>query len=158
MNAWILVYIWPSSAASKKSRNIAAEKRKKKRKMNQNSMIPRLSFRHASLLGCALLLVISLSSAALAQKNQQQGRLLSGKVLDAQDNPVVSAIVYLTNTRTHAVKTYIVGQDGTYRFPGLSNVDFEVYAQFKNHKSDTKSVSQFDDRSQVYIDLRVDTR
>jgi hypothetical protein len=121
-------------------------------------MIPRLSFRHASLVACGLLLVISLNSAALGQKNQQQGRLLSGKVLDAQDNPVVSAIVYLTNTRTHAVKTYIVGQDGTYRFPGLSNVDYEVYAQFKNHKSDTKSVSQFDDRSQVYIDLKVDTR
>jgi hypothetical protein len=121
-------------------------------------MILRLSFRHAALLACALLLMISVTgSAALDQKNQQ-GRLLSGKVLDPQDNPVVSAIVYLTNTRTHAVKTYIVGQDGTYRFPGLSNADYEVYAQYNNHKSDTKSVSQFDDRSQVYIDLKIDTR
>jgi hypothetical protein len=119
-------------------------------------MIPRLSFRHASILAWALLLVIVSGAAAFDKKDQQQGRLLSGKVLDAQDNPVVSAIVYLTNTRTHAVKTYIVGQDGTYRFPGLSNVDYEVYAQFKNHKSDTKSVSQFDDRSQVYIDLKID--
>jgi hypothetical protein len=121
-------------------------------------MIPRLSFRNASLLACVFLLVISVTSgAALDQKNKQQGRLLSGKVLDPQDNPVVGAIVYLSNTRTHAVKTYIVGQDGTYRFPGLSNVDYEVYAQYNNHKSDTKSVSQFDDRSQVYIDLRVDS-
>jgi hypothetical protein len=121
-------------------------------------MILRLSFRHAALLACALMLVISVTgSAALDQKNKQQGRLLSGKVLDPQDNPVVSAIVYLTNTRTHEVKTYIVGQDGTYRFPGLSNVDYEVYAQYNNHKSDTKSVSQFDDRSQVYIDLKIDT-
>jgi hypothetical protein len=103
------------------------------------------------------MLLISVTGSALDKKDQQ-GRLLSGKVLDPQDNPVVSAIVYLTNTRTHAVKTYIVGQDGTYRFPGLSNVDYEVYAQFNNHKSDTKSVSQFDDRSQVYIDLRIDTR
>jgi hypothetical protein len=79
-------------------------------------------------------------------------------VLDQQDNPVASAIVYLTNTRTHAVKTYIIGQDGTYRFPSLSTVDYEVYAQYKGHKSDTKSVSQFDDRSQVYIDLKIDTR
>jgi len=121
-------------------------------------MILRLSFRHAALLACALLLVISVTgSAALDKKDKQQGRLLSGKVLDPQDNPVVGAIVYLTNTRTHAVKTYIVGQDGTYRFPGLSNVDYEVYAQFNNRKSDTKSVSQFDDRSQVYIDLKIDT-
>ena len=122
-------------------------------------MIRRLSSRHAALVACALLLVISVTaSAALDGKDKQQGRLLSGKVLDPQDNPVVSAVVYLTNTRTHAVKTYIVGQDGTYRFPGLSTVDYEVYAQYNNHKSDTRSVSQFDDRSQVYIDLRIDTR
>jgi hypothetical protein len=83
--------------------------------------------------------------------------LLSGKVLDQQDNPVSGAIVYLSNMRTHAVKTYIVGQDGYYRFPGLSTVDYEVYAQFNNRKSDTRSVSQFDDRPQVYIDLKIET-
>lgn len=121
-------------------------------------MIPNLPLRNISLLAFIFLLTIStLSVSALDKKNGQQGRLLSGKVLDPQDNPVVGAIVYLNNTRTHAVKTYIVGPDGTYRFPGLSTVDYEVYAQFQDHKSDTKSVSQFDDRSQVYIDLRVDS-
>ena len=80
-------------------------------------------------------------------------------MLDPQDNPLPDAVVYLTNTRTRAVKTYIVGPDGTFRFPALSTaIDYEVYAQYKGHKSDTKSVSQFDDRSQVYIDLKIDTR
>jgi hypothetical protein len=115
-----------------------------------------LALKNARLIACALLLVLSVAAhAAPDKKDKQQGRLLYGKVLDQQDNPVVSAIVYLTNTRTHAVKTYIVGQDGTYRFPGLSNVDYEVYAQFNGRKSDTKSVSQFDDRSQVYVDLKI---
>jgi hypothetical protein len=108
----------------------------------------------------ACLLVIALTTvanAALDKKEKTVGRLLSGKVLDHQDNPLPNAVVYLTNTRTRAVKTYIVGEDGTYRFPALLNaVDYEVYAQYKGHKSDPKSVSQFDDRSQVYIDLRVD--
>ena len=108
----------------------------------------------------ACLLVIALAAianAALDKKEKTVGRLLSGKVLDHQDNPLPNAVVYLTNTRTRAVKTYIVGDDGTYRFPALLNaVDYEVYAQYKGHKSDPKSVSQFDDRSQVYIDLRVD--
>ena len=108
---------------------------------------------------CAVLIALSiLAAAAPDKKDKQQGRLLYGKVLDQQDNPVVGAIVYLTNTRTHAVKTYIVGQDGTYRFPGLTTVDYEVYAQHNDRKSDTKSVSQFDDRSQVYLDLKVNTR
>ncbi len=47
------------------------------------------------------------------------GRLLIGKVLDKQDNPVPNAVVYVTDTRTRAVKTYIVGADGNYRFPAL---------------------------------------
>ena len=93
------------------------------------------------------------------KKEKPSGRLLFGKVLDPQDNPVADSVVYLTNTRTKAVKTYIVGADGTYRFPALSTaVDYEVYAQFKGHKSDAKSVSQFDDRPQVYLVLKVDTR
>ena len=113
----------------------------------------------AILVGCLFFLALARTpAAALDKKNQQQGRLLSGKVLDPHDNPVPGAVVYLTNTRTHAIETYIVGQDGSYRFPGLSNVDYEVYAQLDKHKSDTRSVSQFDDRSQVYIDLRIDTR
>ena len=105
----------------------------------------------------AILLVFSLAaSAAPDKKDKQVGRLLFGKVLDPQDNPVPDAVVYVTNTRTRAIKTYIVGKDGSYRFPALSSaIDYEVYAQFNGKKSDTKSVSQFDDRSQVYLALKV---
>jgi carboxypeptidase family protein len=110
--------------------------------------------------GCALLIALSAAAGASpGKKDKSAGRLLFGKVLDPQDNPLPDAVVYVTNTRTRAVKTYIVGSDGTYRFPALStSVDYEVYAQYKGHRSDTKSVSQFDDRSQVYIDLKIDTR
>jgi hypothetical protein len=119
----------------------------------------RRAFPKASILGLAALLALALAAhAAPDKKDKQQGRLLYGKVLDQQDNPVVDAVVYLTNMRTHAVKSYIVGQDGMYRFPGLSNADYEVYAQHNGHKSDTKSVSQFDDRSQIYIDLKIQAR
>jgi len=122
-------------------------------------MSPRLFLKNTSLIAVAFLLALSAAAhAAPDKKEKQQGRLLYGKVLDQQDNPVVGAIVYLTNTRTHAVKTYIVSQDGTYRFPGLTTVDYEVYAQHNDRKSDTKSVSQFDDRSQVYIDLKISTQ
>ena len=109
---------------------------------------------------CALLLAFAaVAGASPDKKDKSNGRLLFGKVLDPQDNPLPNAVVYVTNTRTRAVKTYIVGQDGTYRFPALSPaLDYEVYAQLNGHKSDTKSVSQFDDRSEVYIVLKVDPR
>ena len=110
----------------------------------------------------ASLLVLALLAAAPSHakdKNTTPGRLLVGKVLDHQDNAVVNAVVYVTDTRTRAVKTYIVGSDGTYRFPALAaNVDYEVYAQYNGKTSDTKRVSQFDDRKQVSIVLRIDTR
>ncbi len=115
-------------------------------------------------LACVLVVALgAVSSVAWAtgfdKKDKTTGRLLFGKVLDPQDNPLPDAVVYVTNTRTRAVKTYIVGPDGTYRFPALSNaVDYEVYAQYKGHKRETKSVSQFDDRSQVYLDLKIDIR
>jgi len=109
---------------------------------------------------CLLMLAFCARSGALPDKKEKTvGRLLYGKVLDPQDNPLPDAVVYVTNTRTRAVKTYIVGKDGSYRFPALSTaVDYEVYAQFNGHKSETKPVSQFDDRSQVYLDLKIDIR
>ena len=111
---------------------------------------------------CSLLVIVccaTLSASPDKKGDKQIGKLLFGKVLDSDDNPLPDAVVYVTNTRTRAVKTYIVGKDGAYRFPALASaVDYEVYAQFQNHKSDTKSVSQFDDRSQVYLVLKINTR
>ena len=113
-----------------------------------------------------VVLMILLAGLALASlpsdakdKSGDAGRLLTGKVVDHQDNPIPSSVVYLANTRTRAVKTFIVGQDGMYRFPALSpNVDYEVYAQYQTRKSDTKTVSQFDTRPTVNINLKIDTK
>ncbi len=119
-----------------------------------------LTFKKAALIGSALLLVVALAAHAVPEKkDKRQGRLLLGKVLDQHDDPIPRAIVYLTDTRSHAVKTYIAGPDGSYRFPGLSlTADYEVYAQLNSDKSEAKSVSQFDDRPEVYIDLKIASR
>jgi hypothetical protein len=85
------------------------------------------------------------------------GRLLTGKVIDRGDTPLSGAVVYLADSRTHSLKTYITGPDGAYHFPSLSlNDDYEVYAQFNGKKSDVKTVSQFDTRSISNINLRID--
>lgn len=112
--------------------------------------------------GIVVLMLLVASCALSAEPFEGKGdnsRVLQGRVTDRQDAPLSNAVVYLTNTRTRAVKTYIVGQDGGYRFPSLSpNIDYEVYAQYNGKKSDTKTVSQFDNRPQVNINLKVDTR
>ena len=127
-------------------------------------------FMKKTIIAAFLLLVLSASVfstsvlAAPAQlfgrdSKQDKTRLLTGKVLDGGDNPLPNAVVYLTNTHTRSVKTYIVGPDGAYRFPALQpSIDYEVYAQYNNRKSGSKTVSQFDDRGQVYISLKIDTK
>jgi len=106
----------------------------------------------------ALAVVASLPARA-KDKSEDAGRLLTGRVVDNADAALPDSVVYLANTRTRAVKTFIVGKDGMYRFPALSlNVDYEVYAQYKDRKSDTKTVSQFDTRPTVNINLKIDMK
>ncbi|HEY6182858.1 MAG TPA: carboxypeptidase-like regulatory domain-containing protein [Terriglobales bacterium] len=113
-----------------------------------------------SIITLAVLLVgLSLNLAYGEKEKGDGGRLLMGKVLDHSDNPLPGSVVYLNNTRTQAVKTYIVGEDGSYRFPALSpNIDYQVYAQNKGRKSDTKTLSSFDSRTQVNIVLKIDMK
>ncbi len=113
----------------------------------------------ALVLALFLVTLVAVNSSDARDKSGDAGRLLTGRVVNRQDQPLPSAVVYLSNTRTRGLKTFIVGQDGVYRFPALSpNIDYEVYAQYNNRKSDTRTVSQFDNRSTVNIDLRIDTK
>ena len=86
---------------------------------------------------------------------QQQTRVLEGQVTD-HDAPAPEAIVYLKNTKTLAVKTFIADNRGTYRFNALSpNVDYEIFAEKDSKKSDTKTLSSFDSRKQATINLKL---
>lgn len=110
----------------------------------------------SSLLG---ILVVSIAASAKQKEPQTPGRLLTGRVVDKEDNALPNAVVYVTDLSSRAVKTYIVGPDGNYRFPALSTtVDYEVYAQYNGKSSDTKRISQFNDRKVLSVVLRIDTK
>jgi hypothetical protein len=106
-----------------------------------------------------LMVVAALTFTALAiGQSEHQLRHLSGRVLNNHDDPLAKAIVYLKNTKTLAVKTYISDADGTYRFPALSpNVDYEIYAELNGAHSDTKTLSAFDSRKAVNLTLHIKT-
>jgi hypothetical protein len=88
--------------------------------------------------------------------SQGESRTLTGLVLSGQNQPLQKAIVYLKNTKTLAIKTYISEADGSYRFPGLaSNVDYEVYAEHEGARSDIKTLSGFDSRKEANITLKI---
>lgn len=90
------------------------------------------------------------------KKARVNQRVLTGTVMDKEDKPIASAVVYLKNEKTLNVRTYFADKDGNYRFPQLErNVDYEVYAELDGKRSDTKTVSQFDDRNTPHVNLRI---
>ena len=96
-----------------------------------------------------------LAFSASAQQNEL--RTVHGAVLDKAENPVASAVVYLKNVRTLAVKTYISDRAGEYRFSGLDpNVDYEIHAEDDTMTSNKRTVSSFDGRKDIVISLKLD--
>lgn len=114
------------------------------------------------------LAALTVSGAALAwaappglfdkKKNESQLRSLEGVVFGKGDTPLAGAVVYLKNTKTLAVKSLYSADDGGYRFNALSpNTDYEIFAEYKGKRSDTKVLSSFDSRTSARINLHIDT-
>lgn len=103
--------------------------------------------------------IIALGMLAAAEpppKNEPQTRTLTGQVTDKADVPITGAVVYLENTRTQVVKTFITDSGGNYRFSSLSpNVDYQVHAEYQGRKSDIKTLSSFDSRNNVVLHLKI---
>jgi hypothetical protein len=84
---------------------------------------------------------------------------VSGLVVDHAEAPISGAVVYLKNTKTLAVKSFITNDAGQFRFNALSpNIDYEIYAEFNGNRSGTKTVSSFDSKADVNMTLKVDTK
>ncbi len=65
-----------------------------------------------------------------------QVRSVTGQVFADDDAPVSEAVVYLKNTKSLAIKSYISEKDGSYRFLDLSpNVDYQVWAESNGNKA-----------------------
>ena len=112
--------------------------------------------RKAASIVSAIILLGMLAAGAAAPKNEPPTRTVTGQVTDKAEAPLPGAIVYLQNTRTQQVKTFITDDGGNYRFSSLSpNVDYQIRAEYQGHKSDTKTLSSFDSRSNVVMHLKV---
>lgn len=111
---------------------------------------------------CSAQLTIPMGGTGSSDSNRKAPRVttrtLTGTVTDKSDTPIPEAVVYLKNVKTLAMKTYIAQKDGSYRFPELSpNMDYEIYAERNGKKSNTKTLSQFDDRPKPNINLQINT-
>lgn len=90
------------------------------------------------------------------KKAEAQLRVVHGTVIDKQENPVPSSVVYLKNLKTLAVKTYIADDTASYRFSGLDpNVDYEIFAEHNDLTSRTRTISNFDTRRDLELTLKL---
>jgi len=111
------------------------------------------------LFGIMLLLVCSATQPlTFAQSLAQSVRVVQGNVLNSDSQPLANAVAYLQDQKTLEVRTFITEADGHYRFGQLaSDVDYQLWAEFKGRKSKTRAISSFDSKKQFNFDLKVDT-
>jgi hypothetical protein len=114
----------------------------------------------------AIVLALALLVCAfpgLAQKSRkgddQTNRSVQGVVTSAEDAPVAGAVVQLKNTKTLQIRSFITKDDGSYYFNGLSSdVDYELRAEYQGSSSSTKTMSSFDSRKAVTINLKLNKK
>lgn len=114
-----------------------------------------------NLLACSLLCVpVALathSTTAHAQAATATAtRSVTGEVVDKSGAKVKGAVVHLKDTRALSQRSYITAEDGQFRFAQLStSTDYELWATSGDAKTDSKSISSFDNKKVASITLKL---
>jgi hypothetical protein len=92
-------------------------------------------------------------------KKEAQLRTVHGVTMDKSETPIASAVVFLKNTRSNAIRSYISDEQGNYRFSGLDpNADYEVHAEKDGAQSNTRTISSFDSKKEIVVNLKLDKK
>ena len=109
---------------------------------------------------CCLAVLTSLALPTPQLHAQQQAqRIVQGKVINSSGAGMKNATIFLKDTRTLSVKSYIASDDGSFRFGQLlPSTDYELWAEFDGKKSPVKNISSFDTRAVFNLTLKIDTK
>jgi hypothetical protein len=129
-------------------------------------MTKKMSSRTAlNILALSLALAAAVPPAVAAPIHQQNGpvnrgpqeRIAEGKVVNKSGVAIAGAVVYLKDSRSNGVKTYIADDGGNFRFGELSqNTDYELWAESNGARSKSKEISSFDSANNLHFTLKVD--
>jgi hypothetical protein len=109
------------------------------------------------LVALAALAVTMLFAQEKPKGKESELRTVRGTVVDKEEAPVETAVVYLKNVHTQDIITHLTDAEGTFRFSGLDlNVDYEIHAEKEGMTSATRSVSNFDTRKEFVLTLKLD--
>ena len=83
-------------------------------------------------------------------------RTVSGAVLDANEQPVAGATVFLKNLKTKAIRSYTSAKDGRFHFAQVNMADdYDLWAEKDGRKTAIKTVSSWDARKEFETELRM---
>ena len=84
-------------------------------------------------------------------------RTVDGVVRDSDGTPVKGAVVKLKNMKSLQIRSFYTSAQGEYRFHGLDKeVDFQVKADYQGRSSQTETISSFNERANVTVDLKLE--
>jgi hypothetical protein len=102
------------------------------------------------------ILLATASPTAFAQQHEPQERIAEGKVVNKSGATIGGAVVYLKDSHTNSVKTYIADDSGHFRFGGLSqDTDYELWAESNGVRSKSREISSFDNQNNLNFTLKV---
>jgi hypothetical protein len=116
---------------------------------------------------CVLALGAVLSTALAAPPAEGSGaaadttkvpklRTINGLVCSKEGTPIQGAVVYLQDTKSLAVKSYLSDAQGRFHFRQLSmSTDFDLWAELNGKRSKTKSISQFNSKTDLNYKLKL---
>lgn len=107
-------------------------------------------------LAAAAMVCVAVVLAPAAQAQNFGQRTILGKVVDDTETPVGGATVFLKNMKTKNVKSFTSQPNGDFRFAQVGMVDdYEVWAEHGKGKSPVKTVSSFDSRKELNMQLKL---
>jgi hypothetical protein len=110
----------------------------------------------AALLVGVVVLVGGNGAAAYAQNFNFGQRVVRGIVEDATSAPVAGATVFLRNEKTKSIRSYTTEASGHFRFAQVDmSQDFDLWAEKGGHKSASKTISSWDSRKEVDVELKL---
>lgn len=96
-------------------------------------------------------------AAPFAAEAQNLGlRVVTGFVSEADGTPVVGATVFLKDLKSKNIRSFSSADKGRFRFASVNMAeDHELWAEKDGKKSAVKSISSWDARKEIELELRL---